>query len=547
MWCRESVYAVWIIELKMKKIASFFLFIALGLQYLCTINETLPMAQRLEQTQAAVQTQQLASLQVAVAKLVELPVTELAARVRDEMVDNAALEEKDGDDYPTHDEADNNDNSNEDGDKENDADEPNAYEETEDYGREADAMGDYFSADDVPDYLQQRADEERDRKEMQYSGQTSFYEDLQQQISEHNLTEHEQEVMEYLIGSLDEDGFLRKDLDALADELAIYHNINTDRHELEHLLGVLQQFEPRGIGARSLQECLHIQLTDPERRTPYTKLALAVVDRCFKDFVGRHWDVVKQRLGMDDETFAHVRHLLVHLNPRPGSALNDSTAPSAPTVVPDFFVRVDDEGRVEVSMNNGDVPELRVSQAFRDSIKQYGGNKAKLSREQRDAYTYARQKVDSALSFINLLTRRKETLMSVMRAIVDKQRAFFINDDDENDLVPLTLKEIAEMARVDISTVSRVTNSKYVQTMYGTYPLKFFFSSQFTTSDGDELSARKVKAALRELIANEDKHHPLSDEALAAKLKADGYNVARRTVAKYRDMLGLPTARLRKE
>lgn len=535
--------------MKRKKIASFFLFIALGLQYLCSIKQTLPMAQRLEQTQAAVQTQQLASLQVAVAKLVELPVTELAARVRDEMVDNAALEEKDGEDYPTHDEADNTDNNdnNEENDKDAEADEANAYEESEDYGREADAMGDYFSADDVPDYLQQRADEERDRKEMQYSGQTSFYEDLQQQISEHNLTEHEQEVMEYIIGSLDEDGFLRKDLDALADELAIYHNINTDRHELERLLSILQQFEPRGIGARSLQECLHIQLTDPERRTPYTKLALEVVDRCFKDFVGRHWDVVKQRLGMDDDTFAHVRHLLVHLNPRPGSALNDSTAPSAPTVVPDFYVRVDDEGRVEVGMNNGDVPELRVSQAFRDSIKQYGGNKTKLSREQRDAYTYARQKVDSALSFINLLTRRKETLMSVMRAIVDKQHAFFVNDDDENDLVPLTLKEIAEMARVDISTVSRVTNSKYVQTMYGTYPLKFFFSSQFTTSDGDELSARKVKAALRELIDGEDKRHPLSDEALAAKLKKAGYNVARRTVAKYRDMLGLPTARLRKE
>ena len=186
------------------------------------------MAQRLEQTQAAVQTQQLASLQVAVAKLVELPVTELAARVRDEMVDNAALEEKDGEDYPAHDEADNTDNNdnNEENDKDAEADEANAYEESEDYGREADAMGDYFSADDVPDYLQQRADEERDRKEMQYSGQTSFYEDLQQQISEHNLTEHEQEVMEYIIGSLDEDGFLRKDLDALADELAIYGTVD---------------------------------------------------------------------------------------------------------------------------------------------------------------------------------------------------------------------------------------------------------------------------------------------------------------------------------
>ena len=293
------------------------------------------MTQRLEQTQAAIQTQQLATLQVAVAKMVELSVAELENRVQDEMLDNAALEEKDNDDFPVNDHTDNadTDTDNDAADDDNGDATPtddNAYEESEFYGSEADAMGDYFSADDVPDYLQQRADEQRDRNELQYSGSTSFYEELQNQISEHDLNEHEREVMEYLIGSLDEDGFLRKDLESLTDELAIYHNILTDAKELERLIGILQEFEPRGIGARSLQECLHIQLTDPERRTPYTKIALEIIDHYFKEFTGRHWEIIRQRLELDEDTEEHVRYLLTHLNPRPGSASQRSLNTQCP-------------------------------------------------------------------------------------------------------------------------------------------------------------------------------------------------------------------------
>lgn len=504
------------------------------------------MGQNLEQTQAAVQTQQMSSLQVAVAKMVELPVTELAARVRDELMENAALEESDGSDLPVTDDTDRTDEDEHDEDDRSAEDETD-YDDGEDYGTGNDELGDYFSTDDIPEYLRQRADEQREHSDFQYSAAASFYEELRNQISEHNLDERQRGLMEYLIGSLDEDGFLRKDLGAIADELAIYHNVETTSEELAGLLAVLQTFEPRGIGARSLQECLRIQLSDPERKTRWTPLAQQVVERCFNDFMNHRWDTVKQRLKMDDETFAHVRDELTRLNPRPGSALNESVNAGAQAVIPDFYVETDDEGQVTVHLNHGDVPEVRVSPAFRESIRQYGTHRTKLSREQQDAYTYARQKVEAARSFINLLSRRRITLLGVMNGIVEKQRAFFVHEDDEAELVPLTLKEIAAVANVDVSTVSRVTSSKYVQTNYGIYPLKFFFSTQFTASNGDELSARKVKTALREIIDTEDRHRPLSDEALAAALKEAGYNVARRTVAKYRDMIGVPVARLRKE
>lgn len=499
------------------------------------------MSQKLVQTQANVQVQQLSALQVAVSKMVELPITELAQRIQNEMVDNAALEEKDTDNFTDNEPAD--DNRQDNNGTENDED----YDNHDALSPENDALGDYLNDDDIPDYLRQRAEEAQDQREIQLAGTTSFYEELQRQMGEHNLTEHEQEVMNYLIGSLDESGFLKKDLLDLVDELAIYHNTLTSLTEMEHLLAILQTFEPRGIGARTLQECLHIQLSDPDRRTPYTQLALTVVDRYFKDFTSRKWKAIGEKLKVDDETMEHVLHELTHLNPMPGRALNETLTANAPTIVPDFFVHVNNEGEIAVQLNAGDLPELRVSPAFRDSIKQYGEHKDKLSRQQRDAYTFARQKVDAAMAFINLLTIRKQTLLTVMQGIVHFQRDFFLNDDDETQLHPLTLREVAERGDMAISTVSRVTNHKYVQTDYGTYPLRFFFSSQITNAEGDEISARQIQAALRSLIEGEDKKHPLPDEMLAAKLKQQGYDVARRTVAKYRDIMGFPTARLRRE
>ena len=390
-----------------------------------------------------------------------------------------------------------------------------------------------------------QADEARERHEIPLTEDASFYESLNRQVNECDLTAEEKTLLEYLIGSLDADGFLRKDLETLADELAVYHNINTDKTELERLLGVLQTFEPRGIGARNLQECLRLQLTDPDNRSPYRKQALDVVNRCFDDFIHKRKENIKRRMDWNEETYGHVMHELTRLNPRPGSALNEGESHAAPTVVPDFFLTVADDGSLVIRLNHGEVPELRVSRAFRDSIREYADKKNKLSREQKDTYLYACRKVEAAQSFIDILHRRNNTLYAVMRTIAELQRPFF-DEDDESRLRPMTLKDVAERTRLDISTVPRVTNSKYVQTAYGTYPLKFFFSSQFKTNEGEELSSRKIKAMLRRLIEEEDKNAPLPDEALAAQLKEQGYPVARRTVAKYREQMGFPPARLRR-
>lgn len=493
------------------------------------------MAQKLQQTQTQAQVQQLATLQVALAGLIELPVTDLLERVQNEMMDNAALEEAAPGTGP--DDEDRTDSADDPGDEDG---------HTAANAEINDSLGDYMTEDDVPAYLQQRADEARWGREAQPTAELSAYDDLERQIGEHDLDEHQREVIDYLIGSLDEDGFLRKDLETMADEMAIYHNIFTNVAELESLLAVLHTFEPRGIGARSLQECLRLQLLDPDLRSPYKAQALQVVDRCWREFAARRWDTIGQRLDLDAETVEHVRRLLTRLDPAPGRALGATTEGQAPTLVPDFFVRMDEGGLPHVELNQGEVPQLRVSRAFRDTLRQYAARRADLPRQEREAYLYARQKVDAAQTFINLITRRRQTLTAVMQAIADLQQPFFAEQDDEALLRPLTLREVAARAGVDVSTASRVTGSKYVQTDYGVYPLRFFFSSQFTTGEGDELSTRKVRAALRDIVEAEDKRHPLSDEALAGELRRRGLPVARRTVAKYREQMGLLAARLRK-
>ncbi len=489
------------------------------------------MPQKLIQSQQLTQTQTLTPQQLMVVRLLELPVTELEERVQNELLENAALEESSETDATDNTEA-----------------EENISEGDEEYAdatpATADALGDYLNSDDVPDYLLARADSERDQREIPFGGTSSFYERLQAQVGEHDLDEREKELMEYIIGSLDDDGLLRKDTESIVDELAIYHGLETTREEIDRLIGILQTFDPRGIGARSLQECLHLQLTDPDYRSPYKKEALVVVDKYFDEFIHKHWETLCQRLGMNEEQFAHIKAELLRLNPRPGNALGESEGSGAAPIVPDFTV-TEEDGEPVVHLNGGNVPELHVSRAFRDSLREYDINRPNLNREQREAYLYARKKVESAQGFIDALRQRQHTLISVMSVIVALQRPFF-EEGDEAQLRPMILKDVAERAGVDISTVSRVTGSKYVQTDFGVYPLKFFFSNLLTDNEGEEHSTRKIKLLLREMIEGEDKRHPLTDDKLSALLAEKGFPVARRTVAKYREQLGLPIARMRR-
>lgn len=475
--------------------------------------------------------QQLLAYQLGLVKLIELSQTDLEERVRNEMVENAALEERDDAETLATAEAD------------------NYGEENFGVGEETPmetALADYRSVDDVPDYLLAHAYEAERDGGMQISGGQTFYEHLQQQMGEYELSPLQRQLMDYLIGSLDSDGFLRKELQTLADELAVYHYVDTSVEELQHLLGILQRFEPRGIGARNLQECLHLQLTDPDYRSPWRVEALKVVDRYFKDFVGKRWEQLQQRMKLSDEDFAHVLHELTHLNPTPGRALSEEQQEAAPTIVPDFTVTVNPDGEAIVRLNNSNVPELRISKTFRDSLDELATNRKNLSREQLEAHTYTKKKVEDAQAFIYMLEQRNKVLMDVMQTIVKLQRPFF-DDDDEQLLQPMVLKDVAQRLDINISTVSRVTGSKYVQTAYGVYPLKFFFSTQFTSDNGNDLSNRQIKNALQDIVEGENKRKPLSDEAIAAALKEKGLSVARRTVTKYREQLGIPAARLRKE
>lgn len=494
------------------------------------------MPQELTQIQTERQIQVNAALQVALAHMVELPLVDLRERVAEEMMDNAALEEK----------------VNEEDNVQEHQDETGDYDNTDEaYSGESEAtsdeLSDYFSEDDIPTYLLNRRDSEREQHESPITYGRSFYEEVSEQVGEQNLSDHERELMQYLVGSLDSDGLLRKSLSRIADELAVYHDTDTTEEELERLLKVLQTFEPRGIGARSLQECLLLQVDSLPADTPYKQLAHRALTSYFKEFTSKNWRLLQQKLRISDPEFSGLIHLLTHLNPAPGSAYNEESSSTAPTVIPDFYIQVDEEfGRVRAYLNNDGVPDLRVSNAFRDTVRQYIGKGKSLTREQSDAYVYAKQKVDAANNFLNLLRRRNSTLIAVMQTIADYQADFFLHGEDETMLKPMALKDIAPKAGVDISTVSRVAASKYVQTEYSTYPLKFFFSNEMTGKDGESISSRKIKIALRNIIDNEDKRHPYSDEALAKILNSQGFNIARRTVAKYRDQMGLPTGRLRR-
>lgn len=495
--------------------------------------------QELKQEQKLQQT--ISAQQLLQAQLVELPITQLLERIETEMHDNPALEtatdEPEFSDY---------------------ADSAESSESTEDFDtqREREERNDALDAalenlgrddEDLPVYHGGQSTGE-EREEMIYGDSLSFYDQLTEQMNEMELTEQERDIMEYLIGSLDDDGLLRKDMESLSEELAIYHNVDVTPEQIEKVLYKLQEFDPAGIGTRNLQECLLLQIERKKQQngtSDMLRLMKEVITDHFDEFTKKHWDRIRAGMGISEAQAEQLQHELRRLNPKPGASMGETVGRSMQQITPDFIVDTQDDGTVTFSLNSGEIPQLQVSQSFADLLKDYQQNKEGISRQMKEALLYTKQKVDAAQGFIEAVKSRRRTLTLTMKAIIQLQHRFF-EDGDEASLRPMILKDVAAKTGLDLSTISRVSNSKYVLTRWGMFPLKYFFSDGFVTESGEELSTREIKSILRDLIDGENKRKPLSDDALSELLKEKGYPVARRTVAKYRDQMGIPVARLRK-
>lgn len=476
------------------------------------------VAQIQTHSQQMLQTQALSPLQVLIARLLQLTTVEMEERVRGEVIENPAL----------------------------DVDDTGSTEEEPDYndgGGESDEeliIGDYRSEDDIPDYKLNGLPQSTEQQAYAYASTTSFYDYLIDQLHEQYLTEEQEAIGEYLIGSLDEDGLLHKPLSTIADELAIYHGIDVESHIIEEVLRTIQQFEPAGLGGRSLQECLLLQLERKESTESVERQRL-LLQRCYEEFSHKRWDKIEQRLGWTAEEVADTVAELVKLNPRPGSSLGDSVEKSYGQIVPDFIVETYDDDIV-LSLNNSNIPPLRVSQDFMQMLQEQSMS---TNADSRNAAQFLKQKIEAARDFISAVEQREHTLTITMQTIIDLQRPFFL-EGDESLLRPLILKDVAEKTGLDISTISRATISKYVQTNYGIFPLRYFFSDSIANTEGEEVSIKEVHNLLKELVENEDKANPLTDEQLTAAIAERGFQVARRTIAKYREHLHIPVARMRK-
>ena len=490
-----------------------------------------------EQKQEQRLLQTVSQQQLLQSHLIELPIQQFAERIETEMHDNPALEsDSENPDFPDYSDYQESPETSDDFD---------AQREREERSEALDAALENIGRDDedLPVYHGGQSSAE-EREEMVYGQSLSFYDELLEQVGEMELSDQERYVLEYLIRSLDDDGFLRTPLENIADELAIYHNIDLSADQLETVLKKLQRLDPPGIGARTLQECLLLQVERKEKSVTTNQMKQILTD-FFDEFTKKHWDKITQLMGVDELQAETLFRELRRLNPKPGAAMGEAMGRSMQQITPDFIVDTQDDGTVTFSLNNEDVPQLQVSQSFADLLKEYQNNKEGLSRQMKEALLYTKQKVDAAQSFIDAVKVRRRTLTLTMKTIIQLQHRFF-EEGDEALLRPMILKDVAERTGLDLSTVSRVSNSKYVQTRWGIFPLKYFFSDGYVTENGEELSTREIKAALRELVDAENKRKPMSDDALSEALKEKGYPIARRTVAKYREQLGIPIARLRK-
>ena len=491
--------------------------------------------QRLTQEQRLAQS--ITQQQLLHAQLVELPITQLVERVNAEMDDNPAIEVAGpGDDYADFPESSENTENADNSDFEDEERQSALDEALESIGRDDEELPVYYGGE--------RQQDEGNTEQGVMAQSDSFYDQLLEQMTMTVLTERERYIMEYLIGSLDDDGLLRKSLSQLSDELAIYHNLDASSSEIEHVLLQLQQFDPAGIGARSLQECLLLQI---DRREPsrLKELMRKAIEQYFDLFTKKHWKQLRSALRITELQAEALIRELRKLNPKPGTSMGETMGHSVQQITPDFIVDTHDDGSVTFVLNHGDVPELTVSQSFVDTLREYQADKEHMSRQMKEALLYTKTKVDAAQNFIAAIRQRQHTLTITMQAIIQWQHRFF-EEGDEALLRPMILKDIAERTGLDLSTISRVSNSKYAQTRWGTFPLRFFFSDGLKTAEGEELSTREIKAVIRDIIQHEDKQKPLSDEIIQRMLGEQGFPIARRTVSKYREQMGIPIARLRR-
>jgi len=444
--------------------------------------------------------------------LLELPALELDQRVRKELEENPVLETKE-------------------------------TEEETDNSSEV-SLSDYYGNDDsIPSYKLYVNNQSRDIKKdfPTFSVKESFHQHLEAQLGFRTLSEKERNIALFLIGSLDDDGYLRRDLDTLSDDMAFRLGLEAGKEELTGALSVIQEFDPPGVGARDLQECLLIQIRNKEQKPP-VEMAATILEKHFNEFTKKHYDKILSRMNITEEELKEAIEEILKLNPKPGGNVDDSYTDRAQQVVPDFLLEIKD-GEPVLSLPRFSVPELRINKRYADMLLKAAD---KSSRESKEAATFVKQKLDSAKWFIEALKQRQNTLLNTMKAILEFQEEYFV-EGDETKLKPMVLKNIAEKTGLDISTISRVVNSKYIQTHFGIYSLKYFFSEGLMTENGEEVSTREIKNILAESIRTEDKRKPLTDEELVSCLNEKGYKVARRTVAKYREQLSIPIARLRKQ
>jgi RNA polymerase sigma-54 factor len=481
----------------------------------------------LKQTLSHKLLQKLSPQQIQLMKLLQVPTMELEARIKEEIEENPALEEgkEEKDEF----------------DDDYDDDLGEVSEAQEDFD-----INDYLD-DDLPQYKTSvsNSSADDDEKSVPISGGKSFHDILKSQLGLRKMTDKERSIAENIIGNIDEDGYLRRDIEAIVDDLAFTANVMATEEDVEDVLYLVQDFEPAGVAARDLRECLLLQLERRHHGNIAIYTAKKILEKSFDEFSKKHFDKIKSKFEISDEDLKEAIGEITRLNPKPGNSLKESTnSKNIQQIIPDFIL-TEEEGELNLALNSRNAPQLKVSKSYETMLRNYADG-AKSSKSDKEALTFVKQKLDSAKWFIDAIFQRQQTLLFTMKAILEYQKEYFLSGDETN-LRPMILKDIADIVEMDISTISRVANSKYIQTPYGIMSLKYFFSESLSTSSGEEVSTREVKKILEDAIDAEEKRKPLTDQKLTDLLKEKGYNIARRTVAKYREQLNIPVARLRKE